>query len=802
MIPDKRKPAPELPAVQPAAVCVMRGRDHTLLATVLSADVVRFRYLSAHLDEGDFSYARVPVPAPAPDAFRFTVLEDRWELVTANLHISISSGLKVTIRNRFREVICEDETGFTCQENPDAGGYMVQCTKLRRDMNEVYLGLGDKSGRLNLAYGRYTLWNSDCYGYDQFSDPLYKSVPFFASVSRGEAWGIFFDNPFRSLFDFGATHQHLLSFGADGGEMDYYFIYGPLLRDVTARYTRLTGLAELPPLWALGYQQSKMSYYPQQEVLDIAAQLRKHRIPCDVLYLDFDHMEGYKSFTWDQERFPEPEQMLATLTDTGFHAITIVNPCVKIEPGYALHDEGLANGFFCRRADGPLTRATVWENLSYFPDFTRPKVRDWWGDQYTSFLHQGVSGFWNDMNEPTAFRGHEAFFPLDTRHSYDGHPCSHRKAHNIYGMQMSRATHEGLRRLQPDKRPFILSRATFAGGQRYAAVWTGDNVATWDHLWIANVQVQRLSVSGFSFAGSDIGGFLQEPGGELYLRWVQLAAFHPLMRTHSSGDTADQEPWSFGDEILALVKSAIELRYRLLPYLYTLFYRYVSTGVPVLQPLAYLDQFDTETYNRMDEFGVGEDVVVCPVQEEGCTSRRMYLPSGNWVHYFTGKRQRGKVEFDVETPVEHGIVFVREGAVIPHFPVMQHTAEKLIDVVDLHVWHKHGSHDSQWYSDAGDGYGYQEDAYCLRTFSFSGSATEIRLRQVWEGGYRGPCRQFRVVLRNLPFEPGRLFCDGEELFFRTVPEGFACNVRENFGELVVKEGAVAPSENMHGALSL
>lgn len=752
----------------------------------MSAEIVRFRYVPDHRDERYFSYTRMPLPEPMGDICRLSSRENGWEIATPLLNVFITHGLKVSIRNRYKELLCEDEAGFACAEEAEWGGHQVMCTKFRRHHDEAYFGLGDKSGSLNLAFHRYTLWNSDCYGFDQYSDPLYKSVPFFAAVHQGEAWGIFFDNAFRSIFDFGASNNQLISFGADGGEMDYYFIYGPLLRDVTARYTRLTGLPEMPPRWALGYQQSKMSYYPQQEVLDIAQRLRSERIPCDVIYLDFDHMDSYKSLTWNQEHFPAPQAMLAELAESGFHTITIVNPCVKIEPGYFLYDEGIEQVNFCRRADGPLTHATVWENLSHFPDFTNPRVRDWWGQKHHSFMDQGVSGFWNDMNEPTAFRGHEPFFPIDTRHNFDDHPCSHRKAHNLYGMLMCRATHEGMTAYAPQKRPFILTRATFSGGQRYAAVWTGDNVATWDHLWIGNVQVQRLSTSGFSFAGTDIGGFLQEPGGELYLRWIQIAVFHPLMRTHSSGDTAEQEPWSFGEEILPLVRAAIELRYRLLPYLYTLFYRYVTTGVPVVQPLAYLDQFDIGTYNRMDEFGLGEDIVICPVMEEGCTSRRMYLPSGNWYHYFTGQRQRGNVEFDVETPVEHGVMFVREGAVIPHFPVMQHTAERPVETVDLCVWHKHGTYDSQWYDDEGDGYGYHDGHYCLRTYSFNGGALEVCLRQTWEGSYRSACRQVRVHFKALPFVPIRAFCDGEELFLHEDSGHLVLTVRENFGELTVR----------------
>jgi alpha-glucosidase len=407
--------------------------------------------------------------------------------------------------------------------------------------------------------------------------------------------------------------------------MDYFFINGPSLDDVAVRYHELTGITELPPLWAMGFHQCRWSYYPESRVRELAADFREKKIPCDALYLDIDYMDGYRCFTWNKEHFPDPAKMISDLRDDGFHTVVMIDPGIRVDPDYHVYADGMEGDMFCRRPDGTHMIGPVWPPECVWPDYTDPEVRDWWGDLYKElYLEQGVSGFWNDMNEPAVFKVNALTFPEDVRHHYEGYGADHKKAHNIYGMQMTRATWDGLRRLKPEKRPFLLGRASFAGGQRYAALWTGDNVASWEHLAIANRQCLRLAISGYSLVGTDIGGFVDDPTPEMLTRWLQLAVFHPVMRVHSMGNNEDgaaeveaeavkeaeklnrqdQEPWVHGKKHTKLNRSAIKMRYRLLPYLYTVMKRHVEVGTPVLRNMFFYDQKDPYCRKFPDQFPV------------------------------------------------------------------------------------------------------------------------------------------------------------------------------------------------------
>ena len=503
------------------------------------------------------------------------------------------------------------------------------------------------------------------------TDPLYRAIPFYYGLRNGIGYGIFFDNTFRTFFDFASERSDVTSFWAHGGEMNYYFIYGPSLMEVAEGYTQLTGTCEMPPMWALGYHQCRWSYYPESRVRELADNFRRRKIPCDALYLDIDYMDGYRCFTWNNEHFPKPAQLIRDLDDEGFRTVVIIDPGIKIDPGYEIFDQGLANDYFCRRTDGPYVKGNVWPGECYFPDFTNPEVRNWWSGLFRDLIRKdGVSGVWNDMNEPALFDTSDRTVPHDVRHDYDGNPCSHRKAHNIYGMQMSRATYEGVKRYLYPERPFMITRASYSGGQRFASVWTGDNTSSWEHLRLANLQSQRLSVSGFSFVGSDIGGFNDLADGELFVRWLQCAIFHPLCRAHTMGDhghgaaeidteaveakaaqvNSDQEPWSFGEEYEAVARKAIEFRYQILPLIYTAFWQHIQYGTPIIRPLAFLDHTDHETYGRMDEFSLGDHLLVCPVLQPESESRKLYLPHGKWFNYYTSEAIVGGQEVEVATP--------------------------------------------------------------------------------------------------------------------------------------------------------
>ena len=610
---------------------------------------------------------------------------------------------------------------------------------------------------------RFENWVTDSYAYGRDTDPIYKAIPFYIGLHQSKAYGIFFDNSFKSSFDFCSERRNITSFWAEGGEMNYYFIYGPDMSDVVASYTDLTGKPhEMPPLWALGYHQCKWSYYPEKKVKDVANKFRDLKIPCDAIYLDIDYMDGFRCFTWNKEYFPDPKRMVKELSDDGFKTIVIIDPGIKIDINYPVFKEALEKDYFCKRADGPYMKGKVWPGECFFPDYTDPEVRDWWSGLFKELIEEiGVKGVWNDMNEPAVMDVPGKTFPNDVRHNYDGERCSHRKAHNVYGMQMARATYQGLKKFSYPKRPFVITRAAYAGTQRYTSTWTGDNVATWDHLNIANIQAQRLSMSGFSFVGSDIGGFAEQPNGELFARWIQLGAFHPFFRTHSSGDHGDQEPWSFGTNITDIVRKFIEIRYQLLPYMYTAFWRYAEEGIPFLKSLVLFDQKDPHTHYRNDEFICGEKILVCPIAEPNAKGRRMFFPNGKWYSYWDHELVEGGEEMWVDADLDSMPVFVKAGAAIPRYPIQQYVGEKEIKELELDVYYKKGKEKSQVYEDAQDGYDYKKGRFSLRNFNVIGNGKIMTIQQYKSGKFITPYKEIRIKLIGLPFQIGEVLVHDE-----------------------------------------
>ena len=721
--------------------------ETVLEVSVFSDDIIRFRYSPEGRFEDDFSYAIVEENKEPKGEFEFRSFADHFHIITKTLICKVSKTLKVSIFNTEGKLISEDENGFHWEPYQEWGGNIVYCSK-RIQEQENFFGLGDKPRELNLKGMRLENWGSDTYGFEKQRDPLYKNIPFYFGLHHGIGYGIFFDNSFKTTFDFGHERGDVASFWSKGGMMNYYFINGPGLVEVAERYTFLTGKPEMPPMWALGYQQSKWSYYPESKVKEIASGFRSRKIPCDVIHIDIDYMDGFRCFTWDTEKFPDPAKMVAELKEEGFKTIVIIDPGIKIDKDYFVYQEAIEKGLFCRRADGPLMEGEVWPGMCHFPDFTNPEAREWWATLYDEFMKSGIHGVWNDMNEPAVFG--IGTFPDDTRHDYDGHHCSHKKAHNVYGMQMVKATHEGVRKNTFPNRPLVITRSGYAGLQRYSAVWTGDNISTWEHLWIANLQCQRLSISGISFTGSDIGGFIGQPNGELYVRWMQMAVFHPFFRTHSSGDHGDQEPWSFGEETTDLIREAIELRYQLLPYIYTLFWKNVNEGTPMLLPLVFVDQEDKETHFRMEEFCMGNQMLVCPISEESVDGRKLYLPKGNWYNYWTNELFEGKQEYFVDVAINQIPMFVKSGSIIPHYPVMQYVGQKKIESLVLHVYCDECEMESTVYEDDGDFYDYEQGNFTLRTFTFSGNPKEVKISQDSEGRFNSEYQHFKIIVHGLP----------------------------------------------------
>ena len=773
---------------------------------VITDKILRFRYLTDGPLEPDFSYA---VPADKaggwqePGFLEFKEKADHYRLTTARLICLVQKeDLRTRVLDRSGTVLSEDEKGFHWEQPYDTGNDIVKMSH-RVPSGGHYYGLGDKPDNMNLRGKRFSNWGSDTYGYVKGTDPLYKNIPFFHVLQQRIAHGIFFDNTFKASFDFAAERADVMSFWAQGGELNYYFIYGPSLLEVTQEYTCLTGTPELPPLWTLGYHQCKWSYYPESNVKEIAQGLRERQIPCDALYLDIDYMEGYRCFTWDKSRFPDPKRMVRELAEDGFKTIVIIDPGIKIDPDYSVYREGLENDYFCRRADGPLMKGSVWPGLCNFPDYTKPAVREWWAGLFEGLIKDvGVRGVWNDMNEPAVFE--KGTFPDDVRFDYEGLRASHKKAHNIYGMQMARATNDGVKRFSYPNRPFTITRSTYSGGQQYSSGWTGDNIASWEHLWLANIQCQRLSISGFSFIGSDIGGFVDTPDGELYARWIALGAFHPFFRTHSSGDHGDQEPWSFGEPFTSLARHFIELRYQLLPYVYTAFWQYATLGTPMLRPLTFLDQNDPETYLRMAEFSLGDNLLVCPITQPGVDGRWMYLPRGEWYYYWTDELKSGGQEVWASADLDRIPLFVKAGAVVPMQPVMQYVGQKPVMELTLHVYYLNGTTESLLYDDGGEGYAYQDqDQQTLRRFFVTGDATSLTLSQLTAGPYEPSYATYCVVLHGLPAPPATVAVNGKVVEALKEPLTIELKypsvvVSASFAELRIELASGPPAEQADG----
>jgi alpha-glucosidase len=743
--------------------------------TFFDLDVVRVRLAPRGTFERDFSYATWSRDRKTVAA----VIKETRETIEITTRVE---GPKIVIRRRpfaltildaRGQVVLEDEGARPVSFDVETGA--IEASK-RRDALEFYYGFGEKAMPTSRQGQSIVNWNTDTFGYPPGLDPIYQSIPFFIALRQGRAYGLFFDNTYRTHFDMGHSAPERYTFGASGGELNYYVFTGGRERTpqkVLSDYTELTGRMPLPPLWSLGYQQSRWSYFPEARVREIARGFRERKIPADVIYLDIDYMDGYRVFTWDKTRFPDPPKMLSDLRRDGFRTVLIIDPGIKVDENYFAYKEGRAGSFFHQTKDGTEFRANVWPGVCAFPDFTDAKARAWFGSLYAKHLDEGVSGFWNDMNEPATFppdtrpaqpnvmHDPAKTFPLDVRHAGDGQPGDHARYHNTYGMQMARATFEGVQKLRPDARPFVLTRAGFAGVQRYSAVWTGDNVPSWEHLQLSIAMLTNMSVSGVPFVGADVGGFTGNASAELYTRWLQAAALTPFYRSHISARLQDREPWSFGETHEKINRASIELRYQLLPYIYTLFREHERTGMPVMRPLWFNYPADYNTYAPSlpsEQFLLGNDLLVAPVLVQGETKRAVYFPKGDaWVDWWTGARYEGGTTVEIDAPLARLPLFARVGAIIPTQPVVQHTGEMARAPLSVKII-SGADGEGRIHEDEGDGYGYQRSAW--RSTTVTQNAGTLRFKRV------GDLREARAVasveLLGIAAKPKEIRIDGRD----------------------------------------
>lgn len=667
--------------------------------------------------------------------------EEYIQISTSRVSVRVHDDFKVDMYDNNGQCLCKDYRGNRVKSNELSEEYIELAKKEGHEVNvgkedalkvqvvkqmdgdEFFYGLGDKTGYLNKRRYDYEMWNTDDpSAHNEAYKSLYKSIPFFITLKKNCTFGIFFDNHYKSYFDMGKETNDYYFFGTDEGNLDYYFIYGLDMKDIIKEYTYLTGRTPVPQLWTLGYQQSRWSYETEEKVRDIAKHFRDLDIPCDVLHLDIDYMDAFKVFTWHKENFKEPEKLISDLNKDGFKVVTIIDPGVKKEEGYFVYEEGMKNDYFAKDTDGEVYVNQVWPGDSVFPNFTEKKVRDWWADKQQLMLEKGVSGIWNDMNEPASFKGE---IPKDVVFTMDGRTTNHGEVHNVYGHFMSRATYEGLKE-HDKKRPFVITRACFAGTQKYSTVWTGDNQSLWPHLQMAIPQLVNLGMSGISFAGTDIGGFSHETTPELLSRWVQVGCFSPLFRNHSAQGGRSQEPWVFDEETLNINRKYIKLRYQLIPYLYDLFYEGEKTGLPILRPLVLHYEKDDKVKELNDEFLYGERILVAPVVEQGKRFRGVYLPKGTWVDYWTKEVIAGEQYIIREAPLDVCPIYVKAGSVIPNYPEQSYIGEKDIKELILDVYEGEGEYTH--YQDNGEDFNYQNGEFNKYSFRLFGNHLTIELK--------------------------------------------------------------------------
>lgn len=629
------------------------------------------------------------------------------------------------------------------------------------DGTDLY-GTGEIAGPLERSGAVTEAWTEQPYRtdppagiapleYDDTTPRLYQAHPWVLAVrADGSAFGVLADTTHRTEIDL----RDEIRFTANT-PFPVIVIDAESPQAVLTALGELTGTMELPPLWSLGYQQARWSYFPDARVREIAAEFRTRSIPCDVIWIDIDYMDGFRIFTFDEARFPDPKGLNDDLHEDGFKTVWILDPGVKAEPGFFVYDEGLAGEHFLRTPEGDLFVAGSWPGDSVWPDYTRPETRAWWQSYLPDFLDLGIDGVWIDLNEPSIVFPPSEAFPEDIPHLGGGEllPDTHARFRNAYGLLMSQATHAGMREARPDRRPFLLSRSNYIGGQRYAAMWTGDNSASWDHLYWSVTMTLNMGLSGQPFAGPDIGGFFKTPTPELYAHWIGVGAFFPFSRTHTVQLSAPQEPWSFGPEVESIARTSIERRYRMLPYLYTLFHEASQNGLPVWRPVFFADPADQRLRKEDHAFLLGQDVLVVPILTEN-DSHAHELPSGIW-------RDVTLVDEDPETTPEIPIVRIRGGAIVPLGAVVQSTTEPLLRPLTLVVsLDSAGNAQGRLYEDAGEGYDYLDGDYLLTTYAAETQGDQVRVTIASEEGSRArPTRTVDVVVLT---DSGPWFGSGDE----------------------------------------
>ncbi|MEO9869439.1 glycoside hydrolase family 31 protein [Ekhidna sp.] len=708
--------------------------DNTYELTFYNKQTVRVHQVGKHRDENPYAVIQ------NPENVAFSV-EDHGETLIAtseSLDIVINkSPILFTFLNKEGKIINEDDAGLGTQTQ---GEQVTVYKKLQE--NERFVGLGEKTGPLDRRGKGYQNWNTDHFAYDIEADPLYASIPFYMGIHDDLSYGIFVDNSYKSHFNFGASNNRFSSFSVDSGDMNYYF-FGGSVAEIIASYTWLTGRINLPPMWSIGYQQCRYSYYPDTEVLDVAKKFRDKDIPADVIVLDIHYMDQYKIFSWDKERFPYPDQMVDILKEMGFEVVVICDPGIKMEDKYDPYTSGKKEDVFLKYPDGTNYEGEVWPGWCNFPDFTKDSTREWWKDMMKSYTKMGIKGFWNDMNEIATWG---QMLPENIEFDFEGDGGTTRKGRNIYGMQMARSAYEGAKENLKGKRPFVLTRAGFAGVQRYSALWTGDNVANDEHMLLGVRMVNSLGLSGVPFSGYDVGGFAGNGQSNLFARWIQVGAFSPFFRGHSMINSHDSEPWSYGEEVEEISKNYIRLRYKLLPYIYGAFLRASETGIPITKSLCIDYTQDAKIYESdyENQYLFGESILVAPLASDQRYGK-VYLPAGEWYEFFTDEKLKGGNEMIREYALEHLPLFIKASSIIPVYSDVTLNSKDIGENLELHIYKGSESNQVEYYEDDGVSHDNENGAYHRRKIHFNPEGNSIKILKA-QGDYKSKIKNLKIVL--------------------------------------------------------
>ncbi len=680
-------------------------------------------------------------PENIPAVYKSKIDKEKQEISAGNIRIKVWENQKLDIfyqgvlvlsdveRTGQETGILEEDTELAKLEGHagggDEAGHTSAIVKKLGKEDAVY-GLGDKPGCLNRRGYVYVNWNTDnpAPHVDSFKS-LYKSIPFFMVLGENYCYGIFADNTYKTTFDFGFESSEYYVVSHEKGFLDYYFFPGEKPSDVVKKYTGLTGTTPLFQRWIYGSHQSRWGYCSQDEILGIAEAFEKNEIPCDVIHMDIDYMDGYRVFTFDKERFPDTKALSETLADKGIKLISIIDPGVKKDEAYFMYREGMEMDAFAHDAQGAVYENAVWPGTSVFPDFSREDVRKWWGEKTKILLDHGIRGIWNDMNEPASFRGP---LPDDVKFAAGAHD----EIHNIYGHLMAKATYEGLLEHDNGRRPFVLTRAAYAGSQKYCGGWTGDNHSIWSHLTLSLEQICNLSLCGMAMCGSDIGGFGSDVTPELLVRFYQAAVFAPFFRNHSAVGTRRQEPWLFDEKTRDAVRKTVRLRYRFIPYIYDLARECERTGEPIVRPLVYEYPHDKMVRNICDEYLLGKFVLVAPVTVPGKFAREVYLPEGEWYDYETNEKYTGGKYILADAPLDKVPVFIRAGAILP---VAEGNIQSTEDITseNTRILTYPGQGTFIHYEDDNETLAYREGSYNAMEYTLNGEKLE---KKVIHKGYK------------------------------------------------------------------